>query len=238
MLQLVVLALVTVLGLCSASHAQAQAQARVQSKGRVQAVAAARSSRSDPSAAARVAFEQGRYRDALDLYERAYELTGAPVLLYEIGQTADRLRLNATTLRAFQLYLQRYPDAPNHDEVKARIDALESPVNTEGADLDAEGARTLGGKHAGTPEILIPSPYAGAAVRGLARRPTSDPSPLMPSPYVSPNESTEPARRTLWSEPWFWVSAGAAAVLVTTIVIIAASGSASSTTPHHADTGP
>jgi tetratricopeptide (TPR) repeat protein len=73
----------------------------------------------------RVAFQEGRYRDAWDYFRRAYLLSKRPELLYNVGQSADRMRMDREALEAFRLYLKRLPDAANRREVENRIRALQ-----------------------------------------------------------------------------------------------------------------
>lgn len=71
------------------------------------------------------AFNAGRYQDALARFETAYELSGHPQLLYNIGQAADRLRDDEAALRYFRLYLSESPRPERRSEVEARIAAIE-----------------------------------------------------------------------------------------------------------------
>jgi hypothetical protein len=79
----------------------------------------------------RIAYEDGRYRDAWGHFHRSYNLSQRPELLYNIGQTADRLGQDADALKAFRLYLQRLPDAANRREVENRVKALEERVRNQ-----------------------------------------------------------------------------------------------------------
>ncbi|MCX7807199.1 MAG: tetratricopeptide repeat protein, partial [Deltaproteobacteria bacterium] len=63
--------------------------------------------------AGQVAFEDGRFEDALQYFRRSYELSGRPALLYNIGLAADRLRRDEEALSAFERYLAEVPDARN-----------------------------------------------------------------------------------------------------------------------------
>ncbi len=83
------------------------------------------------------AFAAGRYESALDYFERAYELTGLPELLYNIGQSADRLRRDERALEAFRAYLEATPEAEDRAAVEARIAALERTVAERRADAEA-----------------------------------------------------------------------------------------------------
>jgi tetratricopeptide (TPR) repeat protein len=75
--------------------------------------------------AGRAAYEAGSYRQALGLFQQAYEASQRPQLLYNIGQTADRLRMDRTAITTFRRYLELMPTAENRQEVENRIRALE-----------------------------------------------------------------------------------------------------------------
>jgi tetratricopeptide (TPR) repeat protein len=90
----------------------------------------------------REAYEDGRYRDAWDYFRQAYVLSKRPELLYNVGQAADRLRMDREALEAFKLYLARLPEAENRREVENRVRALEERLGpgASGADATAEEA--------------------------------------------------------------------------------------------------
>lgn len=81
----------------------------------------------------RDAYDDGDYRGAWDYFHQAYVLSRRPQLLYNVGQAADRLRLDKEALEAFRLYLKKLPDADNRREVENRIAALEQRVEAEPA---------------------------------------------------------------------------------------------------------
>jgi hypothetical protein len=77
----------------------------------------------------RQAYGDGRYRDAWANFHDAYQLSGRPELLYNIGQTADRLGQDSDALKAFRMYIERLPNAANRHDVENRIHALEERVS-------------------------------------------------------------------------------------------------------------
>jgi hypothetical protein len=80
----------------------------------------------------RALFKDGRYRDAWEHFRDAYLLSKRPELLYNVGQSADRMRMDREALAAFKLYLEKLPNAENRREVQARIAFLEKQVNRDG----------------------------------------------------------------------------------------------------------
>jgi hypothetical protein len=95
------------------------------------------------------AYEDGNYRDAWDYFRQAYLLSKRPELLYNVGQSADRLRMDREALAAFRLYLKKLPNADNRREVENRVRALEERLgeNAGGApseENDGGAARATG----------------------------------------------------------------------------------------------
>jgi tetratricopeptide (TPR) repeat protein len=71
--------------------------------------------------AGRIAFSAARFADALPYFERAYELSRRPELLYNVGMCHDRLGHDAEALEALEAYLAELPEAENRAEVEQRI---------------------------------------------------------------------------------------------------------------------
>lgn len=166
--------------------------------------ASAQSDASDEEAralyqAGRVAFDDGRFDDALEYFERSHELSGRPQLLYNIGSAADRLRRNAMALEHFEAYLEALPDAENRRSVEARIrllrDALEHGREHGTAQDPADGSET---------EVPTPRETAQAGMEGSE------------SGTQGPSEGPSESRTGLW------VGLGVgAAVLVGLAVVLA-----------------
>jgi tetratricopeptide (TPR) repeat protein len=74
------------------------------------------------------AFSQGRYEAALEHFQAAYELSPRPELLFNIGNTAERLRREEEALEAYRRYLAAQPDAENRAQVEARIQIIENAI--------------------------------------------------------------------------------------------------------------
>ncbi len=79
-------------------------------------------------AAAQAAFHEGRFENSLQYFQRAYELTRRPALLYNLGVTYDRLRRDQEALDAFEQYLREEPQAPNVREVEGRVAVLRQAI--------------------------------------------------------------------------------------------------------------
>lgn len=136
-----------------------------------------------------VAFEAGRYENALEAFQSAHELSGRPELLYNIGQSADRLRRNAAALDAFEGFVEARPDHPNAAAVRRRIEVLRTEV-------EAERERA---EPSSVPIVLIAAGAAvlagGAAVLGVGiadRNAIEDPNGDDWSDLESRNDRAQP----------------------------------------------
>jgi tetratricopeptide repeat protein len=74
------------------------------------------------------AYDLNKYSEAIDEYQKVYEIDGDPVMLYNIGQA---YRLNdqpQESIHFYRRYLQRQPDARNRDDVDRKIASLEKLI--------------------------------------------------------------------------------------------------------------
>lgn len=78
--------------------------------------------------AGEIAYNEGRFQSALEYFQRAYELSSRPALLYNIGSAAERVRQDDVALAAFERYLAEVPEAPNRGAVQARIEILRAAI--------------------------------------------------------------------------------------------------------------
>jgi tetratricopeptide (TPR) repeat protein len=143
--------------------------------------------------AGRAAFEAGRFGDALDDFQRAYRLTSKPVLLFNIGAAADRLRNDQVALEAFEGYLAQVPDASNRAEVAGRVRVLKERSASKKQDETSPPEREP--------------------------RPSAEPSPpaeARPSAATPPRVSTRSAKGQ-W--PWVVTSVGGVLVLVGAVLL-------------------
>lgn len=84
--------------------------------------------------AGRAAFSDGRFEDALEYFQRSYDLSHRGELLYNIGSAADRLQQEERALTAFEEYLRELPEATNRREVEGRIRVLRQHMDREAAE--------------------------------------------------------------------------------------------------------
>ena len=74
------------------------------------------------------AYDVGKYQEAIEEYQKAYEIGGDAAMIYNIAQ-AYRLSDQLTeAIRFYRRYLQRSPNAPNREIVERRVAELEKVV--------------------------------------------------------------------------------------------------------------
>lgn len=75
-------------------------------------------------AAARRHADAGRLEEAFAAVHEASLLTGDPIVFLELGELADRLRLDEVALSAYETYLARRTDAPDRAAIVGRVRVL------------------------------------------------------------------------------------------------------------------
>jgi tetratricopeptide (TPR) repeat protein len=112
------------LTLCATEGVRAQAGEQAASADRAEAEEMAKGL----FRAGRAAYDAGNFKEALDYFQQAYARSPRPKLLFNIGQSADRLRMDELALRSFEGYLQELPEADNREHVENRIRALRQVI--------------------------------------------------------------------------------------------------------------
>jgi hypothetical protein len=78
----------------------------------------------------RRAYEDGRYAEALDAFQRVFVLTGHPAMLINIANAHVRLGEGKRAAASLEQYLALVPDAPDRLLIEARISALYEQADT------------------------------------------------------------------------------------------------------------
>jgi tetratricopeptide (TPR) repeat protein len=72
-------------------------------------------------------YDRGDYFEALAAFERAFRISDAPGLLFNIAQCQRKLGRRAVALQFYRSYLTRVPDATDRPAIEATIRELEAP---------------------------------------------------------------------------------------------------------------
>jgi tetratricopeptide (TPR) repeat protein len=94
-----------------------------------------------------LAYDEGRFAEALASFEQAYELSARPKLLFNIGRAADSDGQAQRAIDAYNAYLLEFPQAENRLFVESRITKLSSALPPTPA----------------TVQVQIPSPREAAS---------------------------------------------------------------------------
>ncbi len=77
------------------------------------------------------AFDLGNYALAIKEYMAAYDAKPDPALLYNIAQTHKLAGHPSDAVRFYRIFLMRYPDAPDVDEVRRKIGELQQVIDRQ-----------------------------------------------------------------------------------------------------------
>ena len=146
-----------------------------------------------------IAFDQGRFQNALDSFQRAYALSKRPQLLFNIGVVSDRLRLDEQALQSFEQYLQLVPDGAEAANVRARIEVLRKTIS-ERTQPAAAGAAPQAAQAA------EPAPAAGQTPQAQ-----TEPAPAASPIVAATDEPAESSSSSLVG--WMLVGGGAAVAI-------------------------
>ena len=179
---------------------------------------------------ATAAFALGHHAEAAEAFEKAFQLSAEPALLYNAAQ-AHRLAGNKErALLLYQSYARIYGAQERRAEVQARIDELTRAIARD--------------KAAAPPPASAPVPPPAAtdvsptgATRAAQGASPPLPPPLPPAPNPSASETpradqngqairTAPAARdqSIVTRPWFWVAGGGVAAVVIVVLVLTLGG--------------
>jgi len=71
------------------------------------------------------AYDLQKYQEAIDEYQKAYEISGDPPMLYNIAQAYRLAEQPAEAVRYYRRFLQRMPNARNREDVERKISEQE-----------------------------------------------------------------------------------------------------------------
>lgn len=99
------------------------------------------------------AYEDGDMDLALTLFQRAYDLSPRPQLLYNIGSTAERLGRAEQAIESYAAFVEALPEHEKADFARGRLEDLRSAESSSGANLGLA--------------VGLPLAIAGAALAGV-----------------------------------------------------------------------
>jgi tetratricopeptide (TPR) repeat protein len=131
-------------------------------------------SRTSPEAQARfeagvAAYEEGRYREAVERFKEADQLAPSPLLSFNIAKVYERMGDSRSALAWYRDYLRRLPTADNRAAVLERVGVLEQAL-----------------RKTGVQQLTVLSTPAGAtvAIDNVSRGVTPWTGELIPGPHT------------------------------------------------------
>ena len=106
-------------------------------------------------------YELGEFDAAVDEFKAAYALSDAPGLLFNLAQASRLGKRYEQALHFYRSYLRERPEAPNRDDVEARIRELE-PIVARKSTVDSRQSTVR----------PTPAPAAAAPRQVVKARPT------------------------------------------------------------------
>lgn len=130
--------------------------------------------RTNPEAQSRfeagvAAYQEGRYREAVERFKEADQLAPSPLLSFNIAKVYERMADNRSALAWYRDYLRRLPNADNRASVLERVTALEKA-------LQATGVQQL--------TVLSTPRGATVAIDNVSRGVTPWTGELIPGPHT------------------------------------------------------
>ena len=125
------------------------------------------------------AFEEGLYESALACFQKAYDLSPRPVLLFNIAKTEDKLDRKREARDHYKRFLAAVPDTANRTQVERRIDELNTEIARE-------------------PPPAVPTPEQTARA--------SEPEPTSSAALPAEGPRNDERIHKKW---WFWTGIGA-----------------------------
>jgi tetratricopeptide (TPR) repeat protein len=156
---------------------------------------------------ATTAFGLGRYAEAGENFEKAYEQDPIPSLLYDAAQSYRLAGNKERALNLYQNYLRLYGRDKRAD-IEARIDELKKAIEKDKA-AQAKTAAAAPAAPAKAPEHAPVQPIEPVSSRPAGEVPTAAPPAVEPAAVVSAQPApSERDEGSIVTRPWFWVVVG------------------------------
>ena len=133
----------------------------------------------------RAQYALGHFREAADLFEKAFELKQDPAILYNAAQAHRLAGDKKQALVLYQNYLRLFGEMENAAEVERRITELKAAIEAEQKANTNPPTGLLGDKTEAPPSAVTPTPT----------EPTAAPAAVVTQPAP---EKPRPRRAWIW----------------------------------------
>jgi hypothetical protein len=195
------------------------------------------------------AFALGRFAEAADHFEKAFEIKPDAALLYNAAQSHRLASNKERALVLYQSYLRVYGNKEKRSEVDLRIRELKEAIAKDRAVATSPPTTTQPVPVTPSPPVAVapapaPPPAAAAAPPPAPAPPPPAPAPppppvvaVAPPPAAAPPpppaasppptaavslvaQPAPPEERSVTSRPWFWVAVGGAVVAAAAVTLL------------------
>jgi Tetratricopeptide repeat len=152
------------------------------------------------------AYDLGKYQEAVDEYQKVYEIDGDPVMLYNIAQAYRLNEQPQDAIHFYRRYLQRAPEARNREDVERKIAGQEKVI-----DEKRKAAAAVQ-----PPPVPTPPPSPKPRMEPVATPPAPPPPPpvvTIPTPQPQPEGSSTTRKVVGWSMIGVGVAADVVAII-------------------------
>jgi tetratricopeptide (TPR) repeat protein len=181
------------------------------------------------------AYNLGRYQEAAQEYERAYEDTLDPALLFNVAQAYRLAGERKKAVIAYRSYLRDAPEGEKRQTAEAKLRETEAALNFDDPFLEDKKAAPNTHPSSGL-ETMRPAPPPPAPPNpppenlSLAIHETSSAAQPPAVSATEPERRTTPPSSSAFYERWpFWAAAGG--VVGVLIVVVAVSVASSNAAP-------
>ncbi len=169
--------------------------------------------------AGKKAFDKGDYATALNEYNQAYTLMPLPGLLFNIGQCYRNLERPQEAINAFNLYLEKSPNAGNRSGVEKLIAELVVVLREAKEDLPPDDPKPADPIPVDTPSddkdplVEDADPLTGTTDPDLNPDDTDkDPVVINAAATRTPDKTKPSSGTPVYKKWWFWTIIGAVVV--------------------------
>jgi tetratricopeptide (TPR) repeat protein len=174
---------------------------------------------------AMAAFALGRYAEAAESFEKAFELKTEPALLYNAAQAHRLAGHKERALSLYENYVRVFGKHEHRAEVEARIVELKQAIEQDKAAATPPPANQAPAAATEPP----PSPPPGPALTPGALSPAQPPAEAGATPVTGLVVSAKPPsaddQRPLVKKPWFWAAVGGGVIVVVLSALLLSGGS-------------
>ena len=131
------------------------------------------------------AYTLGHFPEAIDEFEKAYEMRSEPIFLYNIAQSHRQNNAPQRAIFFYRRYLEADPNVKNRAEIEKRIKDMETQLNAQKEKEHAAATMTP------APVPVMPS---AAPVAPAAAEPSPPSTTDVQTAQPAPSEDTHPGR--------------------------------------------